>query len=216
MIEDISIDRGESFYLFRFPYPFRKYSSAPYGGGTGHSTGYLNRTVPSDYKCDPVTDIDEFLMKNGMNYTGLTATLTACRVENAIIERKESSTPPMMVSVTGGSSNALSIGSKGFSSQGTINIAVISDAHMDDASALNLFMAITESKSQAMNDLGIKDRTTGKAAPGTSTDTVSLFLSGNGPRYRYGGRLTDIGRETSMMVYSAVKASLISDCTGWK
>lgn len=213
MIEEISIVKKDTFYMLRFPHPFRKYSSAPYGGGFGSSVGYINRSVPSDYKGDPVAETDAFLVKNGIESSGLTVTMTACRIENAIMEKRESDGLQLIAAVTGGSSNALSIGSSGFGSIGTINICVVSDADMNDDAALNLFMGITEAKAQAMNDLGIRDRITGKPSPGTSTDTVSLFLSGDGKRFRYGGRLTKIGMAVSMMVYGAVKSSLSADCT---
>ncbi len=212
LIDDIRIVRGESYYMLSFPSLFRKFSSAPFGGGTGYSNGYLNRSVPKDYRSDPVSETLEFLRKNSIEPTGLTVTLTACKIENAIIAKEEDEIQ-VLISVTGGSSNALSIGSSGFESPGTINIAVISDAEMQDDAAMNLFMGITEAKSQALSDLGIRDRKTGKYAPGTSTDSVSLFLSGDGKRFRYGGRLTQIGQIASVMVYNAVKASLTKDCT---
>ena len=213
LFDDIRIEREKRFYMFQFPQPFRMFSSAPYGGGTGKSERYINRTVERNYSRNPQEEIPEFLAGNSISKENTCVTLTACNIMNADIVSSDDGEFPIMLSVTAGISNALSIGSSGFERPGTINIALISDADLDGSSALNLFSGLTEAKSQAMNDMGIKDRTTGKRAPGTSTDTVSIFLSGSGRHSAYGGRLTEIGRAASLMVYDSVIRCLSNDCT---
>lgn len=213
MLDKLRETWNSDLYVADFWKPLRKYSTAPYNGGTGLSYGYVNRTVHHSYMADPATEIPEFMGKLGLDCSRYTVTLTACRISNAVRKTEVIGNASLILMITGGISNALSIGSSGFQGQGTINIAIITDITMDDSASMNLFLSICEARAQALNDLGIKDRTTGKKAPGTSTDSISLFVGNEKDNSRYGGRLSAIGMATSRLVYGAVMEALKRDCT---
>lgn len=212
LLERLRIRRSKKAFLIDFWKPLRKYSSAPYNGGMGYSCGYLNRTVDQNYNYDPELEIPEFLRNHGLYGQLYTVSLTSCIVSNAITLERKISSGSIFISVTAGTTNSLSIGSDGRVGQGTINIAIVTDITIDDDAAMNLFMSVCEAKSQLLNDIGIMDPVTGRSAPGTSTDSVSLFVGNEEGRSKYGGRLSEVGKAASIMTYETLRKALERDC----
>lgn len=212
LLERLRIRRSKKAFLIDFWKPLRKYSSAPYNGGMGYSCGYLNRTVDQNYNYDPELEIPEFLRNHGLYGQLYTVSLTSCIVSNAITLERKISSGSIFISVTAGTTNSLSIGSDGRVGQGTINIAIVTDITIDDDGAMNLFMSVCEAKSQLLNDIGIMDPVTGRSAPGTSTDSVSLFVGNEEGRSKYGGRLSEVGKAASIMTYETLRKALERDC----
>lgn len=203
---------NEDHYLVEFGRPVRKFSSAPFNGGYGFCSIYLNRTVPKDYCKDPVADSVSYLNDLGLDADSVCLTMTACDTRKLATGVIKIGSYCAHAWITAGVSNALSIGSRGFSSPGTVNIAVAVDFPLTDSGAVNLLQSIVESKAQAFNDMEIRDVASGHLAPGTSTDTVSLFILTEDQKLNYGGRLTDVGFETSKLVYGLV-GEAIRRCT---
>ena len=214
LFDRLRITRSDRICMIDFWKPLRKYSSAPYNGGTGYSYGYINRTVDQNYNFDPDLEIPVFLKEHGLDEHAYTVTLTSCVISNAILLERKLSSGSIFLSLTAGVSNALSIGSDGTGGQGTINIALVTDIGLDDAAAMNLYMSVCESKSQLLNDMDIRDRMTDQRVPGTSTDTISIFVGNEEERSKYGGRLSEIGKVSSFMTYEAIRKALKSDCRG--
>ena len=210
-IPDISFK--DNFYRIDFHKIFRRYSNSPFNGGIGISRYYINRHVPIDYNDELDGKIADFLKELNLEQDLATVSLTACDTNKGIHRLTEKEDYFVHLSITGGTKNALSIGSEGFRSQGTINIALITDATLSDSSALNLFQDIIEAKSQALNDSRVTDSTTGMSSPGTSTDSLSLFVGNSGRKFPFAGRLTEIGKLASVMVYEAVVDVIAKDCT---
>lgn len=102
---------------------------------------------------------------------------------------------------TAGFDNALSIGNKS-GKPGTINICVVTDYPLSESGAMNLYQTSIEAKAQALNGMNIRDTMTGIVSPGTSTDTLSVFVINKEKKCDYAGRLTEIGYETSLLVYN--------------
>lgn len=202
------IERHADYYLIRFFKSMRRFSSAPYNGGTGESIAYANRHVERNYCSDPEIEIPQFLGRNNIDEKGITVTLTACPVWDFVLIEDNIGDSFLTSAITAGSGNALSIGSKGSEGNGTVNICVLTDLPLSDSGTLNLFQTIVEAKAQAFNDLGITDRKTGKISPGTSTDTVSIFVASQGNDIEFGGRLTDIGHRISLTVYENIGLAL--------
>ena len=202
------IERHADYYLIRFFKSMRRFSSAPYNGGTGESIAYANRHVERNYCSDPGIEIPQFLGRNNIDAIGITVTLTACPVWDFVLIEDNIGDSFLTSAITAGSGNALSIGSKGSEGNGTVNICVLTDLPLSDSGTLNLFQTIVEAKAQAFNDLGITDRKTGKISPGTSTDTVSIFVASQGNDIEFGGRLTDIGHRISLAVYENIGLAL--------
>ncbi len=196
------------YYIVEFGRSVRKFSSAPINGGYGSCERYLNRTVPRNFSADPIKYGREFLNSEGIDFNGTCMTMTACDVKGLSSGSSDSDGHHIYSWVTAGSSNALSTGSRGEYGAGTVNIAVATDAPLSDSASFNLIQSIVEAKVQLFNDLGIIDRSSGKIAPGTSTDTVSLFIMSDLGTMPYAGRLTGIGRSTSLLVYDLVGRAL--------
>ncbi len=213
-IHDIEqmIVNSKDHYLLRFWKPLRKYSSAPFNGGVGFTSKYINRHVPLDYNLEPEFEITEFLKANSYPVRGTTVTLTSCKTGKASHSLLEQDLFFAHISLTAGKENALAIGSDGALAVGTVNIAVVTNATMDDSASLNLYQSIVEAKSQAFNDAGVRDKVAGINAPGTSTDSVSIFVGNEGERFTYGGRLSKIGKLVSVEVYHMVLKQIRSDC----
>jgi len=197
--------RGEDFYFLDFNEPVNAISSAPFNGGFKKIERYINRQVPLDYNHDPVEEIGSFLDERGFPREKSLVTITACDIGKALLQKFSDGDIFILISITACFANALSMGGSGFNTPGTVNLAVFTDYKLSAAGALNLFQSIVEAKSQAFNDFGIRDRTTGKISPGTSTDTTSLFLTLSEGGSNYGGRLTEIGKRVSMAVYNGLK-----------
>ncbi|MCL4359301.1 MAG: adenosylcobinamide amidohydrolase [Candidatus Thermoplasmatota archaeon] len=186
----------------------RKFSSAPYNGGIGESIAYANRHVERNYSYNPGVEIPQFLGRNNIDANGITVTLTACSVLDFVLIEDKIGDHFLTAAITAGSGNAISMGSKGSEGNGTVNVCVLTDLPLSDSGTLNLYQTIVEAKAQAFNDLGITDRITGKISPGTSTDTVSIFVANQGKDMEFGGRLTDVGHKTSLIVYENIGVAL--------
>lgn len=200
--------RNHDFYCLNFKEPTVSISSSPFNGGINMVKTYMNRHVPLDYNHDPVEEISAFLVGRGFSTEECLVTITACDLGHAIIKEFFMEGFFFLLSMTACFSNALSIGGTGLVKPGTVNIAVFTDHSLSIAGGLNLFQSIVEAKSQAFNDFGIRDSTTGVAAPGTSTDTTTLLLASTHHENNYGGRLTEIGKEVSVAVHKGIEERL--------
>ncbi len=195
------VERTE-FYMIHFQEPARMFSSAPFKGGTGTCSTFINRHVDIDYNHDVESECTRFLREYMIEESDTTITLTAADVSKRKIFLNEDST--IFIIATSGLNNALSVGSIGYHSAGTINIAVVADIPLSDSAAINLIQSSVEAKSQAMNDAGVRDMTTGDPSPGTSTDSISLFITDHGKSEKFAGRITPHGRIISMEIYRMV------------
>jgi len=203
-----TIERHADYYIIRFFRSMRRFSSAPYNGGIGESIAYANRQVERNYCSDPGVEIPQFLGRHNIDAKGITVTITACPVWDFVLIEDNVGDRFLTTAITAGSGNALSMGSKGSQGSGTVNICVLTDFPLSDSGTMNLYQTIVEAKAQAFNDLGIMDRTTGKVSPGTSTDTVSIFVASRGKDMEFGGRLTDVGHRISLTVYENIGTAL--------
>jgi len=100
------------YYSILFDQPARMFSSAPFNGGTGYCSLFINRHVGIDYDHDVDNECRIFLQGNGISEIGTTITLTAADVSRRKIYLSDDRS--VFMAVTAGMSNALSIGSLGF------------------------------------------------------------------------------------------------------
>ena len=75
---------------------------------------------------------------------------------------------------------------------GTINTIVVVDADAETAALVNAVMTVTEAKTLALVEAGVKG-VDGHVATGTSTDAVVVAATGRGMRERFGGPISDLG-----------------------
>ncbi|PYB68240.1 hypothetical protein DMB44_05240 [Thermoplasma sp. Kam2015] len=199
------IEQGD-YYLIDFEHDVKALSSAPFNGGFGFRSRYINRHVDHDYRGPVRTEVENFLISNKMDERGTVVTLTAAAVTKYVYMSKNINGRFIDLFLTAGFDNALSIGNP-LGKPGTVNIAVITDISLNASAMVNLMQSIVEGKAQFMNDAKILDARTGKPCPGTSTDTVSIFVADLEGNVEYAGRLTEVGYYTSMIVYNSLMLS---------
>lgn len=97
--------------------------------------------------------------------------------------------------------------------KGTINLIILTNAQLTHAALVESIITVTEAKSAALQDLGVKNPVTGSPATGTGTDAVAI-VSGFGPeRVCYCGKHMIFGEMLASTVIEAITASLLSTRT---
>ncbi len=198
-----SFVESNGYYIIEFEDRVRTISSAPFNGGVKKSIRYVNRNVPISYDSDPAVEIAAFLNGLGINGDGTVVTMTAVDISTYYRERRSIGSREMEIFITAGFENATSMGNRN-SLYGTINVCLVTDLPLSDSAGINMLQSIVEAKSQFMNDFGVIDQKTGIIAPGTSTDTVSIFILSEDRGIKYAGRITEPGYHASMMTYNGL------------
>lgn len=97
--------------------------------------------------------------------------------------------------------------------KGTINIIILTNAQLTHAALVEAIITVTEAKSAALQNLGVKNPVTGSQATGTGTDAVAI-VNGFGPeRVCYCGKHMIFGEMLAATVIEAITASLLSTRT---
>ena len=97
--------------------------------------------------------------------------------------------------------------------EGTINIIILTNAQLTHAALVESIITVTEAKSAALQNLGVKNPVTGSEATGTGTDAVAI-VNGFGPeRVRFCGKHMIFGEMLAATVIDAITASLLSTRT---
>ncbi|MGP6206874.1 adenosylcobinamide amidohydrolase [Cuniculiplasma sp. SKW3] len=205
-----SFQINPSYYKIEMPEPSKYFSSAPFNGGYGRRRIYINRHVNKTYNHDPEIEIGNFLSMENIGKDETVVTLTSVDISKFQRKAKRIWNYEMEIFITAGFENAVSIGNRN-NLYGTINICLITDLPLTDSASINLMQSMIEAKSQCMNDFHIADRETGKPAPGTSTDTITLFILSNDATIKYGGRITEYGYNASELVYETLSKIIEND-----
>ena len=137
--------------------------------------------------------------------------LTAVPLRKARIALFEQEGLRVAALVTAGASNATSAGVTPpcASKPGTINIILLLDAKLTRAAMLNAIITATEAKCAVLHEMDIRTPD-GMPATGTSTDTVTVAMTGHGPTQPYAGPATVVGWLIAKAVRQAVRESLLA------
>jgi len=186
-------------------------SSSFFGGGFRRVRHILNAKVAEDYcSDDPAADLRAIAGRCGVNdpFVGL---LTAVPLRKARIVFAGEEGLGVWVLATAGVRNATSAGvSRPCESRpGTINIVVLLDAKLTRPAMLNAIITVTEAKCAVLHEMDIRTPD-GGLATGTSTDTVSVAMTGLGPAQPYAGPATVLGWLIAKTVRQAVRESLLA------
>lgn len=186
-------------------------SSSFFGGGFRRVRHILNASVAEDYCSDaPAADLRAIAGRCGVHgpFVGL---LTAVPLRKARIVFAGEGGLRVGVLATAGVSNATSAGVSRpcVSRPGTINIVVLLDAKLTRSAMLNAMITVTEAKCAVLNEMDIRTPD-GGLATGTSTDTVSVAMTGLGPAQPYAGPATVLGWLIAKTVRQAVAESLLA------
>ena len=186
-------------------------SSSFFGGGFRRVRDILNANVAGNYRSDtPAADLRAIATRCGAQapFVGL---LTAVPLRKARIVYAEEGGLCVGVLATAGVGNATSAGvSQPYDpTPGTINIIVLLDAKLTHAAMANAIITVTEAKSAVLNEMNVRTPD-GLLATGTSTDTVTVAATGQGPTLVYAGPATDLGWLIARTVRQAVGESLLA------
>ena len=175
--------------------PLTAASSALVGGGVAVVEAILNVHVPKNFACAQSTAaLEAFACRHGVTgpYVGL---LTAAATDKAEVAIARHGPLVALAVATVGLSNRITAGvspAAGAAWPSTINTIVIVDGDAEPAALINALMTVTEVKTLALVEAGVKGAD-GHLATGTSTDAVVVAATGRGRRERFGGPISDLG-----------------------
>ncbi|MES2951804.1 MAG: adenosylcobinamide amidohydrolase [Pseudomonadota bacterium] len=186
-------------------------SSSFFGGGFRRVRHILNANVSKDYSSNtPGADLRAIATRCGVQdpFVGL---LTAVPLRKARLVCSEAGGIRVGVLTTAGVGNATSAGVSPpyISTPGTINTIVLLDAKLTRAAMLNAIITVTEAKTAVLHEMDIRTPD-GLPATGTSTDTVTIAMTGCGPSQPYAGPATVLGWLIAKTVRQAVRESLLA------
>ncbi|TVY04366.1 adenosylcobinamide amidohydrolase [Cohnella terricola] len=191
---------------------FQTLSNAPYRGGWGSGSRFVNWKVPLNYDCsDPSAMMRAELGRWGYDPAMVVGLQTAAHITHTSFAEETGDEFKLLVCSSAGTGNAARAGlhRETFSAYtpGTINIMVLVDGKMTDEAMVNAVISATEAKSAALADLEVRDRSHDRIATGTSTDAVLIAVSQSDQYssiHRYAGSVTTIGNAIGRLVYETV------------
>jgi iron complex transport system ATP-binding protein len=144
----------------------------------------------------PRHDLQQMMEKYSIPHEQAAGIMTAAKLEDMVIITKEIENIQMMAIVTGGGGES-------------IDIMLFIDAHFTDGALVDGYMAATEAKVKAMQELHMINSQ--KAPAGTSTDTLLLALTQQGEKISSEGSGTVVGIGIGQIVYGAIKEMFSKD-----
>ncbi|MFY1634700.1 adenosylcobinamide amidohydrolase [Solwaraspora sp. WMMB335] len=206
--------------------PLLAISSAPFGGGIGLRWWVINATVPMSYRRDdPDTHLVELADQADLRGPGV-GLLTGVDVRR-MVDRSESgvrvwTTVGLGTPILAAGDPAAGDAGDGATPQrvGTINTVAVLPERLSEAALVNAVATVTEAKTQALVELGLR-------ATGTATDAVALLCPPDGAEQRYGGPRSIWGARLARAVHRAVRDGAVGGApvpstghggepTGWR
>ncbi|WP_321368270.1 adenosylcobinamide amidohydrolase [uncultured Desulfuromusa sp.] len=212
-----SIEQTRQHIHIAFSIPHRITSSAVLNGGIIHADHLVNLNVPKHNQCTepPEETLAQYCIASGWKGTAV-GMMTAASMDSFRMAKETVQDIDVVVMVTAGLSNARRIGDHAEhrfmvaspESPGTINIVVLTSAALTEAAGIEAVLMVTEAKSAALQNAGIKSAVSDGIATGTGTDSVAI-VSGHGPEtVRYCGKHVLFGEILGRMVTDTVAASI--------
>jgi adenosylcobinamide hydrolase len=198
----------ETFAIIRFPQRMRVLSSTLRNGGFTETDTILMMQVERGYdRNDPEADMASKISLLGLEEHTV-GFMTAAEIRKAIIVAEERYHGVHAIAVvTAGVVNAVMAGEllpdsvvHKLTKPGTINIVAVVDVPLECAGSANAMITITEAKSAAMFDRGIR-------GTGTTSDAVAI-ASPVGEGTKYAGTATDVGIAIARAVRKATSGSI--------
>jgi len=194
MIQGVAITVDREAVVVRAAEPLAVLSSAVVGGGFGAVRAIVNLHVPRSFRCEQSESVlADFARRRALAppWVGL---LTAAWIEKAELASDATGGLTAAAIATVGLSNVVGAG-RGEPAAwvpSTINTIVVVDAAPEPAALVNLVMTVTEAKTLALAEAGIRAGDGGLPS-GTSTDAVVVAATGRGSSSRFGGPLSQLG-----------------------
>ena len=217
---NFKIEHTDRFFHVEFPEPVRMLSSAILNGGIKYADHFFNTKVDANFngeKTDfelPAVTLERLAETNGWEGCCV-GMMTAALMKTFRRVRVEKQGVWIEVLVTAGVSNARRAGdvadyqfiNEACEKLGTINILVLTNAKLSDASMVECVMMVAEAKAACMQDLNVHSRVSESIATGTGTDSTAIAC-GNGPEIKYCGKHVLFGELLAKSVHQAISESL--------
>lgn len=220
---EFSVEVNEQFLHVSFNSPVRMLSSAILNGGIQTTDHFLNTKVDANFRGEK-TDFEapDLTLKRivaSEKWSGkCVGMMTAALMKSFRSVKLEQQGVWVEVLVTSGVSNARRAGDHAdyqFMNEtcakiGTINILVLTNANLSDASMVECVMMVAEAKSACLQDMKVQSPVSDLIATGTGTDSTAIAC-GNGPNVQYCGKHVLFGEILAKATYRALYNSLLGD-----
>ncbi len=220
LTKHVSLNQTSQHIHVEFSIPHQVLSSAVLNGGLVYANHIVNLRVPKSLATSnsPQYTLSEYC--KDANWNGIrVGMMTAAAMDSFRMAKESVQGIDIIVLVTSGLANSRRIGDRAehrmmvaeSEQTGTINIIFITSAILTDAAMVEAVMMMTEAKSAALQDAGIKSPLSNKIATGTGTDSVAV-VSGHGPdTTSYCGKHVLFGEMLGRMVTDTVASSIAWD-----
>ena len=209
----VSVIESNDVLVMKTPTSYYTYSSGVLGDGARWVDTYYNRYVHKDYCSEePKKEFTEFLKSKKLKAEDIVGLMTAVPLQRRIVFTWHEEDTVITSVITAGVGNAVDITRKQIFGNpitpGTINMFFFIEGTLAESAFLQTFISATEAKAKALMELGVKDPHTHTNATGTSTDSICVAASQNGPMHTYGGSITPLGRAVAQLVYISLWKAL--------
>jgi adenosylcobinamide amidohydrolase len=214
---DISYDCEEDHARIDFSSPVESLSSALYRGGRQTISHVLNMQVTHNvsdeykgYESPQLTLENKARSLNmGQDFAGL---MTSASMKSFRFYSETEGDVGVFCCLTAGLTNSRAPGDKADfreleahrAGKGTINIIAGTNVRLSEAALCEALMVVTEARSWAVMNNGVKSRISGIPASGTGTDSHLVF-SGNGPEIHFCGKHTLLGEMLARAVITPLQ-----------
>lgn len=217
-----SLDHTQNHIHVEFRVPHQVISSAVLNGGLVQASHIVNLQVPKSgtSKEAPEVTLSKYCVDLGWNGT-IVGMMTAASMDSFQMAKETVQGIDVVVLVTSGLSNPRRAGDRAehrkMATQseevGTINIVALTSAILTESAMVEALLIVTEAKSAALQEAGIRSPVSNKIATGTGTDSVAV-VSGHGPKtVCYCGKHVLFGEILGRLVTNAVASSIEWDLT---
>ena len=213
MIRGLRVAIDERAVVVTAERPLHVLSSAVRRGGLGEARTILNLHVDTHHPSDDLErPLADFIAERRLPEpcVGL---LTAAWTEHAEVAHVTAGGFAVTAVATVGLSNRTTAGRAAAArwQPSTINTIVIVDGQPEAAALVNAVVTITEAKTLALAEAGVRSAD-GHPATGTSTDAVVVAATGRGPAARFGGPASEMGAAIGRAVLHALERGIVA----WK
>jgi adenosylcobinamide amidohydrolase len=209
MIDGVEVTVDAEAVIVQARHQLRVVSSAVTGGGLGAARTIVNLHVPRGFRCEHAQMLLENVVRRRALAEPWVGLLTAASTEQAETATAVAGPLTALALVTVGLGNAVTAGLAEAAAwtPSTINAILIVDAEAEPAALVNLVMTVTEVKTLAMAEAGVRS-SAGALASGTSTDAVVIAVTGRGASCRFGGPASALGAVAARAMRTALRAGI--------
>ncbi len=212
-----SLDHAQNHIHVEFCTPHQVISSAVLNGGIVQASHLVNLRVPKRWASLEAPEVTLAKYCADACWSGtIVGMMTAASMDSFRMARESVQDIDVVVLVTSGLSNPRRVGDRAEHRKmapqseeiGTINIIAMTSAILPGPAMVEALMIVTEAKSAALQEAGIRSPVSNKIATGTGTDAIAV-VSGHGPKtVRYCGKHVLFGEVLGRLVTDAVTSSI--------